>query len=205
MTSVRIFKPSEFNMFMGFERFDITKKIRTISLDTNVLSDVPCYYMLKQKKRLSEKKKSYYERCCKSMNSIILILSVRVKPPGIKIVKKELKSKPAFLELYNAIFEKQISVNKEIKYLAKSYMSTGIKAPDALILASASVGNVDLFLSWNRRDIVNENNLERIRTINEGVSASPSSQHQKSSSGGFSLPTDILSASLGLQFLQDIV
>lgn len=152
-------------MYMGFERFAITKKIRTVSLDTNVLSDIPYYYMLKQKKKLSEKKKLYYERCRKSMDSIILILSVKVKPLGIKVVKKELKRKPAF-------FERQVNINKEIRYLARNYVNIGIKAPDALILASASVGNVDLFLSWNRRDIVNENNLKTIEKINKkrGVS-----------------------------------
>lgn len=152
-----------------FQRFYSTKKIRTISFDTNVLSDVPYYYSLEGKCRLAKKKKSYLERTSSSVLSIIVTLSLNIRPVGIELVRKELARKPLFADLYDRVFErKQINVNREIKWLAESYMKRiNIDGPDALILAAASVGRIDLFLSWNRDDVVNEKNLVKIREINK--------------------------------------
>ena len=129
---------------MTFERFPETRKIRTVSLDTNVLSDAVYYYILENKAKLGKKEDSYMERITDSVESIMFILSVDLRPIGIELVRKELKKKPMFESLYERVFGEQIKVSRDIKWLAQSYTKhTRLRNPDALILASASCGKVD--------------------------------------------------------------
>lgn len=152
----------------NFSRFPETRKIRTISFDTNIISDIMYYYILERKNKLSKKKKEYLERLSDSMESVILSLSVKIKTVGIDVIRKELKYRSLLPKLYKIIFENQVNVNREIKWLAKSYLDKiNIESPDALIMASASVGKIDLFLSWNRDDIVKDSNLKIIEKLNK--------------------------------------
>jgi predicted nucleic acid-binding protein len=155
-----------------FHRFQETKKIRTISFDTNVISDILYYYILERKGGIY-RKGIYAERLSDSAESVILSLAVNVKVVGIDMIRKELKRRPLLAELYAAVFESEIRMSKEIRWLARKYKEDiRIGNADSLIMASASVGKIDLFLSWNRDDIVNDSNLERIKGINKkrGVS-----------------------------------
>lgn len=152
-----------------FKRFPETRKIRTVSLDTNILSDAMYYLILESKGKLTKKPKPQMERFSDSMQALTFILSVNVEPIGTELVRKELKRKLLFARLYDAVFGRnQIKITKEVKWLAKKYVKkTKIDNPDALIMASASRGGVDLFLSWNRDDMVNSKNLEKIAKINK--------------------------------------
>jgi hypothetical protein len=135
-----------------------------MSFDTNVISDVIYYYILEGKGKPHKKE---LKRLSDSMESIILALSVNARLLGIDMVRRELKRRPLLGDIYDAIFEESVKVNKDVKWLAKSYTDRlKIKNADALIVASASIGKIDLFLSWNRDDIVNHANLKEIRSAN---------------------------------------
>lgn len=144
-----------------------TRKIRTISLDTDVISDLIFYDILERKTKPSKEERQYLEICEESFETVLILLSVRVKINGIKVIRKELE-KSGFEELYKKIFiHSEVGIDKEIRNLAKTYIrESEIKDADALILASVSCGNIDIFLSRNRRHMLNPKFQSAIRKIN---------------------------------------
>ncbi len=147
--------------------FGEARKIRTISLDTNIINDVLFYIFNQERKILSSFEREYMERCKISYNLLFTFLCTRVKFVGIKTVRKELSYKGALLKVYRSLFLNEVKIKAEIRTLAKSYQKgAGLSPADAAILATVSAGNIDLFCSWNRKDIVKESTLEAIRKIN---------------------------------------
>ncbi len=145
-----------------------TKKIRTISFDTDLISDIMSLRLLSIKPKLTKDEADYFERCKMSFQLLSLILSVRVETVGTDLVRKELSQVEGLKMLYDRLFDRTIEFSSNAKKLANAYVDKkGIKAADALLLALVSIGNVDCLLSWNRKHIVNSETLKVLRKINE--------------------------------------
>lgn len=152
----------------NFKCFDEVQRIRRISVDTNVLSKVMYYIILYDKGKLYKKKGISFEELADSLETIIMILSTNIRPVGINIVRKELKKRKDYALLYDSVFKEEVKPNKEIKQLAKFYTNKiNIGSADSLIVASASMGKIDVFLSWNRDDIIKKTAIEKIQSINK--------------------------------------
>jgi len=151
-------------------RFGQTHKIRSMSVDTNVISDVIPYvqYSNRRKPLSKEESKLYFERCKQSVHSLAIGLSFKVNLFGTPTVRRELRRRPGLIELYNRFFYGgTLQIDKNTRNLAKMYCDeVNLDIADAFILATISLNRVDLFLSWNRQDIVNINNVQKVSLIN---------------------------------------
>jgi hypothetical protein len=145
-----------------------TKKIRTISFDTDLVSDIlPLRYLL-SKSKLTKDESGYLERCKLSFQILSLTLSVRVEKIGTELIERELSKVGGLKILYDRIFQRTIEFSSAARKLANAYLEKrNIKPADALLLALITIGNVDCFLSWNRQHIVNSETLKILRQINE--------------------------------------
>jgi hypothetical protein len=141
-----------------------SRKIRTASVDTDVISDIlalKCSY-------LGTPIRDFHNRWEKSFQLLSLLFSVKVKIVGLGVIKRELSEYTSLRKLYDTVFSTTIKTSSTIKKLARAYRTkTNIKPADTFILATASVGNIDCFFSWNRKDIVNEKTLKVIEKINK--------------------------------------
>lgn len=148
------------------EFLEKTRKIRSVSIDTDVISDIlalKLHYTNQIKMDATQ-----LERCEKSFQLLTLIFSVKVKIVGVGVVKKELSVYPSLRELYDKIFDKEVRTSVGIKRLAQAYIERkSIKEADAFILASVSVGDIDCFFSWNRKHIVNDETIRVLMEINK--------------------------------------
>ncbi len=153
---------------MKKESLGTTKKLRTISIDSDVINDILALEYLKRKTRLTKDERRYLKRCETSFNLLAVLFSIKVDLVGTEIVKKELQRYPPLGRLYDRIFSREIKITVGIRRLTKTYISElNIKPADTLILASISLGKVDCFLSWNREHIVNQKTIESIKKINK--------------------------------------
>ena len=152
-------------------RFGHTHKIRSMSVDTNVISDVIPYiqYSERRKPPSKEESRQYFKRCKESVHALAIGLSFKMRLLGTPTVRRELKRRPGLIGLYNNFFYNgTLRVDKNTRNLAKSYIDKiNLSVADAYIIATISMSKVDLFLSWNRRDIVNPNNTQKISLINK--------------------------------------
>jgi len=140
-----------------------SRKIRTVSIDTNVISDILALKLYHLKKI-----GGFQDRWEKSFQLLSLLFTVKVKRLGINVVKRELSGYASLRKLYDTVFTKTIPTSTAIRRLAKAYREKiNIKPADSFILATASVKNIDCFFSWNRRDIVNVKTLKAVRKINK--------------------------------------
>ncbi len=146
----------------------IIKKIRTITLDTNIPSDIPSLTILQNKTKSSKEDTNFLKRAKNSLEIITLVSAVKVDVVGLDILKKELKIIPSLSNLYNKLVDYEVKSNSRVRKLANAYKEqVPIKSPDALILALASSSKVDCLLGWNREDIVKQSTLKSIRSIND--------------------------------------
>lgn len=146
----------------------MTKKIRTITLDTNIPLDIPSLIILQNKAKLSKEETEFLKRANYSFEIITLVTAIKVQVVGLDILKKELKFVPSLLTLYDKLVDYEVKVNSKVRKLASAYKQpTSIKSPDALILALTSLNKVDCLLSWNREDIVKESTLKAVKEVNE--------------------------------------
>lgn len=146
-----------------------TKKIRTVSLDTDVLSDVLYREIILGKSLQTKEDKNYLKRADLSFEILKLFFSVKVTTVGSVVVREELKGGGEFLKnLFDNTFDEIAHMNKVAKRLAEKYESKcKIKPADALIIASLSVKKTDCFISWNRKHIANPKNFQIIKFINK--------------------------------------
>jgi len=148
--------------------FGQARKIRNVSLDTNIIIDVLFHMYFRDTLSKSSWGRSYLERCKESSDLLFTFLCTRVNLFGIRAVRRELSKKSALLKIYRAIFKKEVGKTPEIRSLSKLYEKrANIKPVDAVILATVSVGKIDLFCTWNREDMVKEKSLEIIEKINK--------------------------------------
>jgi predicted nucleic acid-binding protein len=148
--------------------FGKTRKIRSISIDSDIIIDIPALKILQSKYNLSKEEKKYLERCEVSLQTLSLVFASKVNVLGTEIVKKELAYSPVLRSLYDRVFDKEVPLSSEAKRLAIMYMKKRkIKPADSFILASISVGKIDCFLSWNREHIVNPEVNKLVREINK--------------------------------------
>jgi len=148
--------------------FGNARKIRRVSLDTNIIIDVLYFIYNQDRRNQSPGEREYLERCETSYNLLFTFLCTRVDLLGIKTIRKELSHKTFLLKVYRSLFPKEVKNTPDVRNLAKVYQTkAGLKAADAVILASVVLGNVDMFCSWNRKDIVRERTLEAIKRIND--------------------------------------
>jgi len=146
----------------------IIKKIRTITLDTNIPMDIPALIILRNRSNLSKDETDFLKRANYSLEIITLVSAVKVNVVGLDVLKKELKPVPPLLALYSKLIDHEVKVSSRVRKLANAYKEqVPIKSPDALILALTSSSKVDCLLSWNREDIVKQSTLKSIRSIND--------------------------------------
>lgn len=148
--------------------FGEPRKIRSISVDSDVIIDVPALKVLQARARLSKEEKKYVRRCEFSFQLLSLAFAVKVDIVGTEIIERELSFYPTLKDLYERIFDRTAPLSPETKRLAKSYVDKKhIKPADAFILASISDGRIDCLLSWNREHMVNALTIEAVRGINK--------------------------------------
>jgi len=145
-----------------------TRKVRSISIDSDVIIDIPSLKILLDKTRLNKEERKYVERCEFSFQLLSLAFAVRVNVIGTEVIRKELSFSPVLKNLYEKIFDKTVSLLPKTKDLAKDYENKiNIKPADSLILASVSIGKIDCFLSWNREHIVNPLTIKMLKEVNK--------------------------------------
>lgn len=95
---------------------------------------------------------------------------------GSTAIKRELgfthdpELRRLLLSTYESIAHLQVSVTRDTRRVAHKYSKDmEVKSMDALHLALASLGRADVFLSWNREDIVKATTIETLRKINRSL------------------------------------
>ncbi len=149
------------------------RKVSSMTLDTNVISDIPAlayYEQVLKTKSIPKDEQDYFHRCRSSKKAIFIMLDFAIERVGLRIVYKELLVKPPLHMLYKKIFPYDAKVDKRCKRLADAYVrKLSINAADALVVAMSTTNRLDVLLSWNRKDIVNRKNLEAIERINKSA------------------------------------
>lgn len=144
-------------------------KVRTISLDTDVIINVISYYrtdtssLKPEDARLYQKAEESYK-----IARLMLADNVAIHPVGIKVIESEFSEKdPGLVMVYRRIFADIEKSSAEAYTLATLYQQrTSLKDADALILATCSVRKVDVFLSWNVHDF-KDSTMKEVAKINE--------------------------------------
>ena len=86
------------------------------------------------------------------------------------LATKEEELRNLFLDTYKTVIHMQAPVAKEVRRIVSKYIDIiGLKSSDALHLAIASFNKADVFLSWNREDIVKAKVIAKIREINQSL------------------------------------
>ncbi len=148
---------------------DQLKKIHSISLDTNILLDLPEAPRFQDLQTIVAKEKERSDRVLASLKIAQLCLSdnVVLDKIGLKIVQKELCGSPELLPLFRSIFSKTVKPDRTSKNLAAEYISSvGLETADALVVSTSSVHGIDVLLSWNRKDVANPQKRNAITKIN---------------------------------------
>ena len=145
-----------------------TRKIRSISIDSDIIIDIPALKVLQTKHNLTKEEERYFKRCEISLQTLSLAFASKVNLIGTEIVKKELSYFSILRNLYDRVFDKEIPLSSEVKRLAIMYMEKRkIKPADSFILASISVDKIDCFLSWDREHMVNAEVNKIVKEINK--------------------------------------
>ena len=147
------------------------RKFGSISLDTNVMLDIPARAYLSSKGNLTPEETKMLKRTEDSLHTVIMCLTeqLRLKKVGVRVVEKELSRNPIMLEIYKSIFPFSVKKSADTLQLAELYQrKIGIPAADSLILATVSLESVDVFLTWNKDDITNEKVQREVEKINHG-------------------------------------
>jgi len=145
--------------------FDQLRKIQSLTLDTNVLLDLPEVPKYKDLEPQGENEKARRERVMDSYMVAILCLSqnIKIRKIGMKIVEKELANSRDLLPIFYSIFPEPVKPDRRAKKLADLYVSNaGLQVPDALIVATAATNNVDVLLTWNRKDLAKDTARQKI-------------------------------------------
>ena len=145
-------------------------KVRSMTLDTNVISDIPAlsyFEHVLESGGLPENEQEYFHRCRASKKAIFVMLDFDIERIGLKMVFKELLESPPLHMLYKDIFPQDARQSREAASLAGKYMDR-LQLPlvDATITALASANRIDVLLSWNRHHVANPAILEKIEEIN---------------------------------------
>jgi predicted nucleic acid-binding protein len=151
---------------------DQIRKIQSLTLDTNVLLDLPelpKYFDFEPK---GDEQNARKKRVLDSYMTAVICLSenVSVRKVGIKIVEKELGKTRWLLPVYYQIFPSSVKPDRTAKKLAETYMANaGLKPADALIVGTASANNIDVLLTWNRTDLARDSVRQKIGEINKAA------------------------------------
>ncbi len=144
------------------------RKLRTVSIDSDIIIDVLALNILKNKPNLSDEDKKYLERCVKSLEVLSLLFSVKIELVGTEPVKRELSYSPLLKGLYGKVFDSTVSVERKVKQLAQLYLNKKkLKIADALILACVSRNRTDCFISWDKEHMINNNTAEMVNHVNK--------------------------------------
>lgn len=144
------------------------RKLRRVSIDSDVIIDVLALNFLKNKLELSHEEKQYLERCVKSLETLSLLFSVKIELIGSEPVKQELSYFSSLKELYEKVFDSTVNIDRKVKRLARVYLKKKkLKLADALILACVSRSKTDCFLSWDKEHMINNNTAEIVKQVNK--------------------------------------
>ena len=146
-----------------FKRFAATRKIRRVSVDTNVISKA-ILSVLPAPLPLNS---SEAQQSRDSFEALMVILTVAVTPMGIPMVRRELSRRPLFAEFYDIVFDKDCEVPKDVTHIADAYQrETRLRAADAVIAATAAYNRIDVLLTWDKADLLGDHTQQRLREIN---------------------------------------
>lgn len=112
----------------------------------------------------------------KTVETIIkLACEGQIKVFTSKYVKDEIEESPenirnTLLRLLGELPHKEVVENEEILYLAKRYSKEiGLTRLDAFHVAVAVINALDVFLSFNRRTIINKKVSKKLKKFNESM------------------------------------
>ena len=138
----------------------MTQLVRSLYLDTNVfISASETTVLLESSRKL-----------------IALIQARRVAVVGSALLRQEIASvqrrlptrRP--LQLYLEIAVIEMPATREVRRLGARYgTALGIKGADAEHLAYATLAGIDVFLSWNRKDLVRPATIGGVHVVNAAL------------------------------------
>ncbi len=155
---------------------DKTRKVRSLTVDTNVILDLPKIVKFSKEdaenvNKMSIEKREDFERADASYQSIMMCLTLDIETPFVEMVCRELYKSPILQGFYKETFTKKTSVRRmrqEVSRLSQKYIErTHLGKGDSIVLATVILNRVDFFLSWNRKDILNPNVIKEVRAIND--------------------------------------
>ncbi len=149
-------------MAYRFHRFSTNRKVRRISVDTNVLSKAILSLLPGPPLSSLEAQQSR-----DSLEALMVMLSVAVTPIGIPMVRRELSRRPLFGGFYDIVFEEECRFPKDVGHVADAYQrGTRLHAADALIAATAAYNRIDVLLTWDKNDLLADRIQETLHEIN---------------------------------------
>lgn len=92
-----------------------------------------------------------------------------------KYLKDELEESPPkikklLIEILSEIPHKELKDTEEIRYLAKRYINEiQLTHMDALHVSTTVINNIDAFLSFNRRTIINTEKISKVKKLNDTI------------------------------------
>ncbi len=135
-----------------------TQKVRTVSIDTDVLNDLVAESLGHSTSITKQSFETF---------SIITARGIKLELVGSPVVRKELQ-RVGLEKFYDVVFDSAAKVDKNVKRLAKIYVEKlNIKGADALIIASVSLARIDVLFSRDRTHITNDRIREGIKAIND--------------------------------------
>lgn len=165
-----VFNHSCQNLVMSFDQL---RKIQSLTLDTNILLDLPEVPRYLDAKPKNVEEEARRKRVLDSYMIAVLCLSenISVRKLGMKIVEKELSKSRWLLSIFYSIFPTPaLKPDRQAKKLAEAYVTkANLKPADALIVGTATVNNVDVLLTWNRADLARETTRQKIEEINKAA------------------------------------
>ncbi len=150
-------------------------KIRSMTLDTNVISDLLALVSvygpkLRAKEGIPSSELPYYERCVASKHAMFIMLDFDVERVGLKTVYRELLQRPPLHMIYRGMFPYEAKIERRAKSLAEKYASIfSIPPTDAAIVALCATNGIDILLTWNQDHLLRTGALEKITRVNSGA------------------------------------
>ncbi len=138
----------------------VTRKVQSAYIDTNVYGAAV---------EAGDRQPSSRETLQFAYQRVVVCVGSRLVRREIRRLEERL-GLTLVLPLYERAVQIEAPASREAKGIQARYMSgAGLSYADALHLALASFQRADVFLSWNRGDIVKEKTLRSVARINSGL------------------------------------
>ena len=138
----------------------MSQLVRSFYLDTNIF--------------VSAAEKTVFTEASNKL--IALIRARRIAVVGSALLRQEIASVQrrlrthVALQIYLDVAVIEMPTTREVRRLGARYRAAlGIKEADAEHLAYASLSGADVFLSWNRRDLIRQATVSGLRAVNAAL------------------------------------